>query len=80
VVKIFNDVSCFKKWYKKLHILSVCIFTLTLPMATDFPYATSADQTQLALPCHLCMVCTVCYSVSAYFEIFPKMMEWFCKD
>jgi hypothetical protein len=30
--------------------------------------------------CSLIMVCTVCYSVSTYFEIYPKNDKWFCPD
>jgi hypothetical protein len=48
---------------------------LFLTAAKDCTCATSADQIQSAHPLHLTLVCTVCYSVSTYFEISPKMMN-----
>jgi hypothetical protein len=39
-------------------------------------HVTSADQDQLA---HV-MVCTVCYLVCSYFDIFAKIDEKVCSD
>jgi hypothetical protein len=43
-------------------------------MTTEFTHATSADQDQLALFCHLIMASTVCFSVSIFLWIFPLQM------
>jgi hypothetical protein len=46
--------------------------TLSLQKATDFTHATSADQNKPANLTLLIMDCTICYSVTSYFEIFPE--------
>jgi hypothetical protein len=52
----------------------MCSFSLTLSwlVGTKIANVTLAKQDQSENLCSLIMVSTVCYSVSTYFEIFPK--------
>jgi hypothetical protein len=52
--------------------------TFNLLEAAETNHMTSTDQDQLKHPYRLIMICTVHYSVSTYFNIFPETDEWLC--